>query len=158
MLTFRKATIEDCGLYHSWANDPLVRSQSYDTGSIDLDAHTKWFKERVNNAGFYFFIFQNESQQNIGQVRITKDKDNMAIIGLSIDSLHRGKTYAAQMLNMASNSFLTENRTYIIYAYIKNSNDASINSFIKANFVFEKELIFHDQPSVLYIKTIQQCK
>ena len=158
MLTFRKAIIADCGLYHSWANDPLVRSQSYDTGSIDLGAHTKWFKERINHPDFYFYIFQNESLQNIGQVRITKNKDNTAIIGISIDSMHRGKAYAAQMLDIASNSFLTENPAYIIYAYIKNSNDASIHSFIKANFDFEKEIIYLDQSSVLYIKTIKQCK
>lgn len=158
MLTFRKATIEDCALYHSWANDPVVRDQSYNTASIDLDTHTKWFNERVNSPDFYFYIFQNESQQNIGQVRITKDKDNTAIIGVSIDNRHRGKQYGAKILNMASDSFLTENPAYTIYAYIKNSNAASIHSFIKANFVFEKELIYQDQPSVSYIKTIQQCK
>ncbi len=158
MLTFRKATIEDCELYHSWANDSLVRSQSYNTGFIELDAHTKWFNERINNPDFYFFIFQNELQQNIGQVRITKDKDKTAIIGVSIDNMHRGKAYAAKILNMSSDSFLTENPAYTIYAYIKNSNDASIHSFKKANFVFEKEVKCQDQPSVLYIKTIQQCK
>lgn len=158
MLTFRKASIEDCELYHSWANDSLVRNQSYNTGFIDLDTHTKWFNERINNPDFYFFIFQNESQQNIGQVRITKDKDNTAIIGVSIDRMHRGKAYASQILNLASDYFLTENPAYIIFAYIKNSNAASIHSFIKANFVFEKEIIYQDQPSVLYIKTIQQCK
>jgi RimJ/RimL family protein N-acetyltransferase len=158
MLTFRIATIEDCELYHSWANDALVRSQSYNTGAIDLDTHTKWFNERVTNPDFYFFIFQNQAQENIGQVRITKDKDNTAIIGVSIDSMHRGKGYATQILNMASESFLTENPAYTVYAYIKQSNVASIHSFIKANFVFEKKLIYQDQPSVLYIKTIQQCK
>ena len=158
MLTLRRATLLDSELYYQWANDALVRAQSFNTVAIDHDTHTKWFAERINNPDFYFYIFQNESKQNVGQVRITKDTDNTAIIGVSIDSMHRGKGYATQILNMASDNFLTENPPYTVYAYIKKSNGASIHSFIKANFVFEKKLIYQDQPSVSYIKTIEQCK
>lgn len=158
MLTFRKATPEDCELYYSWANDPLVRSQSYNTGSIDLETHTKWFNERVNDPRFYFYIFQNELLQDIGQVRITKDKDNVAIISISIDNMHRGKGYATQMFEISTISFLTENPAYIINAYIKNSNEASLRALTNAKFVFKKEVMDHDEPSVIYIKNIQQCK
>ena len=158
MLTLRKATIQDCELYYQWANDPLVRAQSYNTSAIDYDSHTKWFNERISDPDFCFYIFQNELQQNVGQVRITKDKEDSAIIGISVDNMHRGKAYAALILSMASNNFLTENPGCIIYAYIKDSNHASIHSFIKAGFIFEKKLIYQQEPSVLYIKTIQQCK
>ena len=158
ILTIRKANTEDCDLYYQWANDPLVRLQSFDTATIDYHAHVEWFNERINNPNFCFYIFHNEEHQNIGQVRITKSKDNTAIIGVSIDSMHRGSSYASQILDTASNIFLTEKPNYFLYAYIKSSNIASIYSFIKANFVFKKELIYQKEPSVLYIKSIKQCK
>ena len=72
--------------------------------------------------------------------------------------MHRGNAYATQIIIMASNRFLKENPDYIIYAYIKNINEASIHSFKNANFIFEKELTYQQQPSMLHIKTIQQCK
>lgn len=157
-LTIRRATKQDCELYYQWANDPLVRSQSYSTAVIDYSAHTKWFNERINDPNFCFYIFQTEDQQIIGQVRITKSNDNIAIVGVSIDSTHRGNSYAAQILELASNIFLTENPKYLLYAYIKSSNEASIHSFIKANFVFEKKMAYQGEPSILYKKTIRQCK
>ncbi len=158
ILTIRKANIKDCDLYYQWANDPLVRLQSFDTATIDYNAHVEWFNERINNPNFCFYIFHNEDQQNIGQVRITKSNDNTAIIGVSIDIMHRGNSYAPQILDTASNIFLTENPNYFLYAYIKSSNIASIDSFIKANFILKKELIYQKEPSVLYIKNINQCK
>lgn len=158
ILTIRKANTEDCDLYFQWANDPLVRLQSFDTATIDYHVHVEWFNERINNPNFCFYIFHNEEHQSIGQVRITKSNYNIAIIGVSIDSMHRGNSYASQILNTASNIFLTENPNWFLYAYIKICNLTSIHSFIKANYIFEKELTYQNEPSVLYIKTLKQCK
>lgn len=157
-LIIYKAEIQDCEIYFKWVNDPLVRNQSYDTASIEYHEHEKWFKERIHDPNFYFYIFSNEEQQKVGQVRITKHDDEIAIIGVSVDNMYRGNSYASEMLNLASNIFLRENPHYSIHAYIKSHNMASIYSFEKANFIFEKDLIYKNEPSVLYIKKIEQCK
>ncbi|MBK6381505.1 MAG: hypothetical protein IPF72_18300 [Chitinophagaceae bacterium] len=67
MLTLRRATLLDSELYYQWANDALVRAQSFNTVAIDHDTHTKWFAERINNPDFYFYIFQNESKQMLAR-------------------------------------------------------------------------------------------
>lgn len=157
-LIIYKAGIQDCEMYFKWANDPLVRNQSYDTKSIEYHEHEKWFKERINDPSFYFYIFDNQEHQKVGQVRITKYSDDLAIIGVSVDNMYRGNSYASEMLDLASNVFLKENPHYSIHAYIKSHNMASIYSFQKANFIFEKDLIYKNEHSVLYIKKIEQCK
>ena len=37
MLNLRKPTIKDLEMYFSWANDPGVREQSYNSSIIDLE-------------------------------------------------------------------------------------------------------------------------
>jgi hypothetical protein len=39
MLSFKKASLDDMRLYFEWANDSIVREQSYNSGTIDLENH-----------------------------------------------------------------------------------------------------------------------
>ena len=39
----RKATIEDMDLLFQWANDPVVRKNSFSTAEISYEEHTKWY-------------------------------------------------------------------------------------------------------------------
>ena len=47
-LHFRFANMNDIELYYNWANDKLVRENSYNQNSISLDEHTKWFQSKLN--------------------------------------------------------------------------------------------------------------
>lgn len=43
--TLRKVKIEDLEILFDWANDSLVRTNSFSTKSITISEHKAWFQE-----------------------------------------------------------------------------------------------------------------
>jgi len=152
MLSYRYATAQDVILYFNWANDAVVREKSYNSQAISLDTHTKWFDKKLASKDTMMLVFVNEKEESIGQVRIEKKGLIEAVIGISIDSNHRGKGYAAEMLKLATNHFLEKNKTVKIHAYIKETNVASKRVFVKAGFRFQKMVDYLGHYSYFYIK------
>jgi len=138
MLSLRKPTIEDMGIYFSWANDPVVREQSFNSSIIDLESHKKWFESTLNNDLYFMRICQNSAGEVVGQVRIQKltDKNKEALIGISIDSNHRGKGYAKEVLILTTDLFLGSHQGFLVNAYIKEGNLSSKLAFENAGFKF----------------------
>ena len=155
MLKFRKATLEDSKLYFNWVNDPSVREQSYHSSRIDFTDHNKWFESKLKDDSCMMLIFQNEENLNIGQIRIQKENKNEALIGISISVEHRGKSYAKEMLKIASNRFLKSNPEFRINAYIKEKNSNSKYAFEKAGFEFENKKIYENFQSFHYVKKLK---
>ncbi len=138
-LSMRLATIKDVDLYFKWANDSLVRKYSFKQDLIEYNDHVKWFKSKINDENYMFYIFENENNEPVGQVRINKDFRE-TIIGISIDEKYRGMDYGIKMINLACNSFLSIFPSTEINAYIKEANVASINLFKKAGFIKIEDL------------------
>lgn len=135
-MIFRKANISDIELYFDWINDPLVREQSYNSKIIDFESHKKWFEVSLRDKSILMLIFQNEENQNIGQVRFQKQDKSKAIISISVDSKFRGKGYSKEMLELASDLFLDLNSNFSIYAFVKLNNLNSRFALEKAGFEF----------------------
>lgn len=152
MLSLRKPTLKDMEMYFSWANDPEVREQSYNSSFIDLDSHKQWFESALKNEAYFMVICQNSVGDDIGQVRIQKQKGKEALIGISIDSNHRGKGFAKEILKLATNSFLNFNNNYLINAYIKEGNLSSKIAFEKAGFEFIDTILYENFKSYHLIK------
>lgn len=153
MLSFKKPTVNDLELYFEWANDPEVRQQSYNSITINFDNHSKWFKALLNDKSSYLYIFKNQNNEKVGQVRIQKQNNYEAIISISVASMHRGKGYASEMLILATDSFFTDNKDFLINAYIKEINLSSKYSFEKAGFKFCDMLSYENYNSFHYMKT-----
>jgi RimJ/RimL family protein N-acetyltransferase len=143
MLSLRKPLKEDMEMYFSWANDPDVRQQSYNSNIIDLESHKQWFESAINDEAYFMCVFQNTIGEDIGQVRIQKQNDKEALIGISIDSNHRGKGYAKDILILATDFFLKSNHGFLIHAYIKEGNLGSKLAFENAGFYFT-DMIEHE--------------
>jgi RimJ/RimL family protein N-acetyltransferase len=152
MLSFRKATLADTKLYFDWANDTSVREQSYKSSIIDFENHKKWFESKLEDDSCFLLLFQNDEGQHVGQIRIQKENQNQAIIGISIASEHRGKGYAKGMLLLASDYFLEINIGYLINAYIKEQNGSSKQAFEKAGFEFQNTINYENCSSFHFIK------
>lgn len=148
----RKANITDLDLYYNWANDAATRSNSFNTQEIDYQEHTNWFSKKVEDTNALLLVFENEENIPVGQVRIEKKTDEN-IIGISIDANFRGLGLAVPMLQNACQQFFQDFAEKYIHAYIKKHNLASVNSFKKAGFEINKELIINNEPSYLLIKT-----
>ena len=151
-ITLREATEQDLMLYFDWANDEQVRSQSFNSTKIDLNTHTKWFLNRIKDVDSCLYVFEDEKNEAVGQVRIEKDATTKtAVIGVSIDNKHRGKGLAPKILRGGLRYFLDTHKAYLIEAYIKTNNESSVKSFVKAGFMFEKELEYQGFQSLLFI-------
>lgn len=150
MLKFRKAVLGDSSVYFDWANDLLVRNQSFNSEYIIWEDHCKWFLNKINDESCLMLIFQEISY--IGQVRIQEENDKNAIIGISIGEEHRSKGYAKIMLELASDYFLSKKTEFCIHAYIKIQNLNSKFSFEKAGFNFVEMTIYKGFMSYHYIK------
>lgn len=152
MLSLRKPTIEDMEIYFSWANDPVVRKQSYNSSVIDLEGHKQWFESVINNEAYFMCICQNAEGENVGQVRIQKNENKESLIGISIDSNHRGKGYAKEILTLATNLFLKSNHGFLINAYIKEGNLSSKFAFENAGFNYVEMIEYENFKSYHFIK------
>jgi RimJ/RimL family protein N-acetyltransferase len=151
-LKFRKALESDLDLYFKWANDPLVRVQSYNSDIVSFENHVQWFTKNFKNPDFYFYLFQNDQDANVGQVRIQKNGANDAIIGLSIDASFRGLGLGSELLIMATNDFLSSNPQFVIHAYIKQHNISSKTIFEKSGFQLDGTIDYNHHLSYHYIK------
>lgn len=158
MLSFRKATLADVKLYFDWANDPIVREQSYNSNVIDFENHKKWFETKLEDESCMLLLFQNEEKLNIGQIRVQKENEKEALIGISIAAENRGTGLAKEMLLLASDYFLEINECYLINAYIKEQNVSSKQAFVKAGFEFQNILNYENCSSFHFIKKGRKCK
>lgn len=153
--SIREATQKDLMLYFDWANDDLVRKQSFNSEPINIQMHAEWFNNRLKDENSYLFIFEKGVNEPIGQLRIEKEPTNKkAIIGISIDKKFRGQGLASKILIEGIKHFLSVHKDCLIEAYIKEDNQSSIKSFVKAGFLFEKEVIYQGIKSLLFIYKI----
>lgn len=149
-ISFRYAKEKDVDLYFNWANDPEVRKQSFNKDEISYERHSQWFRNKLKDKQTQMLVFfEDDTLKEIGQVRITSNNEN--IIGISIDEKFRGKQYASTMLYLSAYLFKQKINKKPIVAYIKKENNASQKSFLKANFVFEKELLFENNLAIKYV-------
>lgn len=154
MLSFRTPNIADLELYFAWANDKDVRRQSYSTSPISFEEHKNWFESVLNNDQFMLFVFLNSDCEEVGQVRIQKQSKNRAIISISLDSQHRGKGYAKEMIILSSDTFLKSNGNFLISAYVKVDNLNSKFSFEKAGFLYLETIMYKAIKSFHFIKKL----
>ena len=152
MITFRKATTSDVLLYFDWANDAVVRQQSYQSEPIDWTNHQKWFLSKLEDKNCMMLVFQNEQKQNIGQVRLQLENEKEAVIGISVAGEHRGKGYAKTMIQQASDEFLKHHKV-VIHAYIKQENSSSKKAFEQAGFQYQEMLPYLNYNSYHYTKS-----
>jgi len=134
---FRLANESDTNLYFDWANDELVRKNSFNQNPIVYENHVNWFHSKLNSKDCFFYLFLNEVNIPVGQVRIDKTGSEI-ITGISIDKAFRGKSLGLEMLLQSTEDYLKKYPTAEIVAYIKVENTASYTIFKKAGFGDEK--------------------
>ena len=147
----RKAKLSDLDLYFVWTNDPITRSNSFNTKQVNYQEHTNWFSKIIEDKKALLLVFENEQNIPIGQI-IIEHKADENIIGISIDTNFRGLGLAVPMLSTACEKFFMKFQVKNIHAYIKKTNLASLNSFKKAGFEIINELTIINEESYLLEK------
>lgn len=99
-LYLRYATHLDMDILFEWANDPIVRSNSFNSQPIPYDAHKAWFNRMMAEPCILQFILMDDDKL-VGQIRLNIDADE-AEIGYSIASDYRGKGYGHKILQLVA--------------------------------------------------------
>lgn len=94
----RDAVKEDMDRLFQWANDPLVRKNSFSSATIRYEEHQRWFTRLLNRKDCRQYIYMYEGEA-IGQGRVTVDGET-AEIGYSICADQRGGGHGSRLLQL----------------------------------------------------------
>jgi len=148
-LNVRPAEQKDCEIFWSWANDPEVRTSSFNSELIPWEIHSRWFNEKLSNPFCALFVGFDSNDEVIGQVRFDWAGRVVAEISVSIDPSKRSTGVGAALLRRALDKFLSTSRVMEVEAHIKPTNLASIRAFENAGFEHAGFTIVHGDRAVL---------
>lgn len=130
---------KDMKLLFDWRNDELVRKNSFSIEPVQLQEHIKWFNATLENSSVLFFIMMC-GEQAVGQIRITLEYDNTAIINYSIVEKHRGLGYGKYILCLAETELYKHSKDkYVLKALVKSNNIASQVLFESLGYHFQQD-------------------
>lgn len=139
-LYLRKAELSDVDLYYEWANDPVVRSNSFNTAHIPYEDHVNWFNKVLKRDDIVLFVLM-EDDKAVGQIRISIT-DAVAEISYSISSEFRGKGYGGKIVSLLIERIKDEMPDIkTVSARVKPDNAASLKVFEREGFA-KKEVVF----------------
>jgi len=129
----RNVSENDIDLLFAWANDPLVRANSFSTEPIPYEDHKKWFSNLIKDENRRQYILM-EDEEAVGQIRFSINGEE-AEIGYSISPAKRGCGYGQILLELAKTR-LKEDRPKVtkLTGRVKKGNRASEACFEKCGF------------------------
>jgi UDP-2,4-diacetamido-2,4,6-trideoxy-beta-L-altropyranose hydrolase len=136
-MSIRKAAHEDLNICFDWANDPLVRSQSYSTSPILWEDHSNWFAEKLADKNSFFYILQMNAEL-VAQIRFQVNLNEATLSYLAGNEL-RSKGLGTAILSIGITQFVSDYKKNVnIIGFVKKSNIASQKSFEKLKFIKEE--------------------
>jgi RimJ/RimL family protein N-acetyltransferase len=132
-VTLRRVCDSDCRLLWEWANDPVVRQQSFNSEPIPWETHLSWFTRKCEDPNCYHFLGLNEAGHPVGQVRF--DVADETEVSIGIGGPYRGRGYGSSLLKLASAELVALTGLERINAYIKPDNMPSLGAFARAGYV-----------------------
>jgi UDP-2,4-diacetamido-2,4,6-trideoxy-beta-L-altropyranose hydrolase len=143
----RKANEDDLEICFNWANDALVREQSYNQELILLTEHKNWFYQKLKDPDSFFYIIEID-QKPVAQIRFQVN-GHEAVLGYLADKTIRNKGLGTSILSKGIEKFIADyKKAIVIIGFVKNSNIASQKSFEKLSFT--KEISAERPESVKY--------
>lgn len=139
-LRVRLACPDDEELILRWANDPVVRHNSFSPGLIDAAAHHQWFSKRLaNRASCCVFVVETEAGLPVGQVRFELSNEIWEV-HYTLDACVRGRGMGGVFLKAALSEFLIRVPSCTeIVGRVKSGNLASQKVFKRIGFVEETD-------------------
>ena len=96
----RRVKHDDLDLLYQWANDSVVRNNSFNTDHISYINHVEWFNKIMSDSAVLQFILMDDDTP-VGQIRLNVVNEE-AEIGYSIGSEFRGQGYGHKILQLVA--------------------------------------------------------
>jgi len=127
----RRATMADARLLWAWANDPDIRSASFNPEPISYPDHVGWLRQRLADRSCLLLIGGNGAGP-LGQVRFDR-READAEVSISVAPEHRG-TVGGLLLESAVRRFRRWLPQANLVAQVKIDNGPSRRLFERAGF------------------------
>ena len=131
LLRLRPVCADDCRMIWEWANDALVRSQSFASDPIPWESHVAWFKRALRDPDMRLYIA--ESSAPVGLARF-ESRNGETLISVTIAAAYRGRGLGSELTKLASSEMLRNPSVAAIHAYIKPENPSSIAMVVAAGY------------------------
>ena len=162
LFKIRNSTKKDEKLILDWANEKVVRKNSFNTNYINKEDHRRWFFNMLKNPNFSQYIMTDLKERPIGQVRF-EIRGSFSFIDVSIDCYFRGKGLSSVLLGKSFAKYFLENRTkYLLIAEVKEINFPSVSLFSSLKYktkeynrkkkTYKFTFDFHNQEFIEYIQ------
>jgi len=151
-IKLRPANADDCELLWRWVNDSEVRSASFSTAKIAWPEHQAWFESKLHSSQTQMFVAVSSGGAAVGQVRLDCTRADEAEVDLSVAKEHRGKGYAALLIENACQIAFAETGLSRLHALVKPQNLASINAFLRAGFLRTADTEVHGIRAQHYVR------
>lgn len=133
-LQVRAALPDDLQVTFEWANDKLVREQSYSRNAITIATHTKWFLEKIQDSRCRYFILENNGMP-VGQIRFDIE-NGKATLGYLVAPGERNKGLGPVILALGIKQLMKVVKDCNeIVGFVKNTNIASQKAFERFSFI-----------------------
>lgn len=134
-IILRQAKPEDMMLLYRWVNDPLVRTNSFQSRPITLEEHQRWFRAALDDPNVSIYILMSD-EKPIGQVRLNRE-NGIQLIDYSIDPKYRGQGFGAEILSIIEQHC---DRNLPLVGKVRLNNVASQRIFQKLGYAPSKEV------------------
>ena len=154
-LCFRHAGSEDATLLWNWANEPIVRANSFNSNAIPLHEHMEWYKAKLNSPDTRFWILEL-AQVPVAQIRYHRVDSHTAEIAFSVVPHCRGRGIGTRALMLTMGPACKELGVQRFLGAVLSSNQSSIRAFIKAGFKCTEQKLIRRKPSSIFVRECQQ--
>lgn len=128
MIYLREVSGGDIDMIFEWANDALVRANSFNTKPIPYENHKSWFSSVLGSDSIRMYIMMNDDIP-IGQARLNIQGDE-AEISYSIARDYRGKGFGHALLALIRDKVREElPQVHTLIAKVKPDNQTSRHLF-----------------------------
>lgn len=132
-LSLRRAVIEDMEQYFFWANDPVVRENSFQKKPITWREHVTWFRNKLDSSLSEMWVLQTPVGLPVGQIRFDIYEEAVNI-SYSIDSIWRGRGWGNKLIELGINRICKTGAGKVVKGKVKKTNLASRKVFLKYGF------------------------
>ncbi|WP_425806403.1 GNAT family N-acetyltransferase [Desulfitobacterium sp. Sab5] len=129
----RPVNWSDVDFLYEWANDKLVRNNSFSTAIIPYDEHKRWFENCMADRNTIMYMLCN-NELKIGQIRLNCEEDT-AKVNYSVSKEYRGLGYGKIMIHYMEKKILLDRPDIkFIIAFVKSENEASKKVFEESGY------------------------
>src|SRR6188474_950002 len=101
-IIWRVATHEDVLLLFEWANDPVVRANSFNSEPIMPATHVEWFARTLSDPNCLLLILLEAGGAPIGQARFNRTSAREAEISIALAAEWRGRGIGARAIAVST--------------------------------------------------------